>query len=182
MPGDPNDHLIPQLRSLGASMGRLRGVLTALCGIELTLLVWLKVHGSGEALSLVCFQLGVALTITTALWCVSQRQLRQWMERADAKLGPGSGRALVSLGSLPRQGGTALAQGMAESRQALRDAVPAASPDWVDSPAASAWAAAGVLALGAWCLPQAPLASFQALAALFAAWNAWTLGSGRKKA
>ena len=104
------------------------------------------------------------------------------MERADAKLGPGSGRALVSLGSLPKGGSTALAQGLAESRQALRDAVPAQSPDWVESPSAAAWAAALVLALGALCLPERSLALFQFTAALFIAWNAWTLGSGLKKA
>jgi hypothetical protein len=106
--------LLRAVRALDRSMGRLSGFAAGSMGCWAVLEVWAWRNGSSPLLQGLASAVAVLGLTAGCLWFSARRRIGRWIRAVDARLGAGSGRALLELGSF-QEGAFALEEG----RQAL---------------------------------------------------------------
>lgn len=102
--------LLRGLHDLQRAMARLTGFLVGSLGCLAALEAWAWIHGSSPLLQALACAVGVLGLISASLWLSARRGVSRWTRAVDARLGAGSGRALLELGSF-QEGAFALENG-----------------------------------------------------------------------
>jgi hypothetical protein len=108
---DVEAELLRAVRDLHRAMGRLTGFLAGALGCLAALEAWAWGHGSSPLLQALACAVGLLGLIAAGLWLSARRGVRRWTRAVDARLGAGSGRALLELGSF-QEGAFALEKGV----------------------------------------------------------------------
>jgi hypothetical protein len=106
--------LLRAVKELHRAMARLTGFLAGSLGCLAALEAWAWGHGSSPLLQALACAVAVLGLVAAGLWLSARRGVSRWTWAVDARLGKGSGRALLELGSF-QEGAFALEKG----RQAL---------------------------------------------------------------
>ena len=107
---DLEAELLRGVHDLQRAMGRLTGFLAGSLGCLAALEAWAWTHGFSPLLRALAFAVGVLGLISAGLWTKARRGVSRWTRAVDARLGAGSGRALLELGSF-QEGAFALEKG-----------------------------------------------------------------------
>jgi hypothetical protein len=111
---DIETELLRALKDLQRAMARLTGFMVGALGCLAALEAWAWWRGSSPLLQALACAVGFLGLIAAGLWLSARRGVSRWTWAVDQRLGKGSGRALLELGSF-QEGAFALEKG----RQAL---------------------------------------------------------------
>ena len=111
---DVEAELLRAVPALDRAMVRLSGCLWGSLGCLMVMEAWAWRNGSSGFLRALVSAVAVLWLTAACLWISARRRISRWTRAVDARLGAGSGRALLELGSF--QGG---AFRLEKGRQAL---------------------------------------------------------------
>jgi hypothetical protein len=91
--------LVGALQGLHRAMGRLTGFMAGSLGCLAALGAWDRLRGPSPLLRALVVAVLVLALVSAWRWLSAWRRINHWIRAVDARLGAGSGRALLELGS-----------------------------------------------------------------------------------